>query len=396
MASLRRRRDERGRVPRGRQLRRRDGRAARPLLQQQPVGDLDAARGADARGGARRQGRRLRDPRCARRRRSTCSPCTRRRARRSSARAPAAGRRSSRRVTTAPRRTRPPTTRAPTSTSSASRRSERTNASAATSALPPPAAGVLTDERAEPCAPRRRGADARAGSPRRRPSRRPTRSSCSHTRTSTRRRTSAMAELTLVEAVNDALHTELARDDDVMVMGEDVGRAGGVFRATAGLRDRFGAIAASTRRSPRRGSSAAPSASAWRAGGRSCEMQYDAFSYPCLDQLITHVGRYRWRTRRRDGVPAHDAHAVRRRRSRARAARRLARGVLRAHARDQGRDPVDARRREGTARRGDPRSRIRSSCSSRSSSTARRAARCPRRARRPARRGADRARGHAT
>ena len=34
-------------------------------------------------------------------------------------------------------------------------------------------------------------------------------------------------------------------------------------------------------------------------------MQYDAFSYPCLDQLINHVGRYRWRTRRGDGVPDH-------------------------------------------------------------------------------------------
>ena len=50
-----------------------------------------------------------------------------------------------------------------------------------------------------------------------------------------------MSELLLVEAVNDALHTELERDESVMVLGEDVGRAGGVFRATAGLRDRFGA-----------------------------------------------------------------------------------------------------------------------------------------------------------
>ena len=66
---LRRRRHLRGRVPRGRQLRGRDARAARPPLQQQPVGDLDAALGADARGGARRQGRRLRDPGDARRRR---------------------------------------------------------------------------------------------------------------------------------------------------------------------------------------------------------------------------------------------------------------------------------------------------------------------------------------
>ena len=49
-----------------------------------------------------------------------------------------------------------------------------------------------------------------------------------------------MAELSIVEAINDAFHVELERDSSVMVMGEDVGRAGGVFRATAGLRERFG------------------------------------------------------------------------------------------------------------------------------------------------------------
>ena len=50
----------------------------------------------------------------------------------------------------------------------------------------------------------------------------------------------SLAELSIVEAINDAFHVELERDASVMVMGEDVGRAGGVFRATAGLRDRFG------------------------------------------------------------------------------------------------------------------------------------------------------------
>ena len=50
-----------------------------------------------------------------------------------------------------------------------------------------------------------------------------------------------MRELFLVEAVNDALHVEMERDAAVMVIGEDVGRLGGVFRATAGLQDRFGA-----------------------------------------------------------------------------------------------------------------------------------------------------------
>jgi len=106
-----------------------------------------------------------------------------------------------------------------------------------------------------------------------------------------------VAELSLVEAVNDALHTELARDDTVLVMGEDVGRAGGVFRATAGLRDRFGPDRCVDTPLAEAGMLGA-AVGLCMAGLRPvCEMQYDAFSYPCLDQLITHVGRYHWRTR---------------------------------------------------------------------------------------------------
>ena len=99
---LRRRRHLRGRLPRGREPRRGDGRAARPALQQQPVGDLDAARGADPRRDPGRQGGRLRDARACAWTGSTCSPCSRRRARRSSARGRATGRPSSRPCTTAP------------------------------------------------------------------------------------------------------------------------------------------------------------------------------------------------------------------------------------------------------------------------------------------------------
>jgi pyruvate/2-oxoglutarate/acetoin dehydrogenase E1 component len=106
-----------------------------------------------------------------------------------------------------------------------------------------------------------------------------------------------VAELTLVEAVNDALHTELARDDSVLVMGEDVGRAGGVFRATAGLRDRFGADRCVDVPLAEAGMLGAAIGLCLAGLRPVCEMQYDAFSYPCLDQLITHVGRYRWRTR---------------------------------------------------------------------------------------------------
>jgi pyruvate dehydrogenase E1 component beta subunit len=105
-----------------------------------------------------------------------------------------------------------------------------------------------------------------------------------------------VAELYLVEAVNDALHVEMERDADVLVLGEDVGRAGGVFRATAGLRDRFGAdrcVDTPLAEAGILGSAVGLCMAGYRPV---CEMQYDAFSYPCLDQLITHVGRYRWRT----------------------------------------------------------------------------------------------------
>ncbi|MDQ3865543.1 MAG: alpha-ketoacid dehydrogenase subunit beta [Actinomycetota bacterium] len=105
-----------------------------------------------------------------------------------------------------------------------------------------------------------------------------------------------MAERTLVEAVNDCLHVELERDESVMVMGEDVGRAGGVFRATAGLRARFGpdrCVDTPLAEAGILGTAVGLCMAGWRPV---CEMQYDAFSYPCLDQLITHVGRYRWRT----------------------------------------------------------------------------------------------------
>ena len=90
---LRRRRDERGRVPRGRQSRRGDERAGGVRLQQQPVGDLDADRGADACRARSPTRRSATASRACASTGSTCSPSTRQRARRSSVRAPAAARR---------------------------------------------------------------------------------------------------------------------------------------------------------------------------------------------------------------------------------------------------------------------------------------------------------------
>ena len=145
---LRRRRDERGRVPRGRELRGGHEGAARSSSATTTSGRSRRRFGADARGDARGQGGRLRHARACVSTAATSSPCTRRRARRSSARVRATARRFIEAVTTARRRTRPRTTRAPTSTSSASRRSGRTSASGATSATCCEL-GVLTDERVE-------------------------------------------------------------------------------------------------------------------------------------------------------------------------------------------------------------------------------------------------------
>jgi pyruvate dehydrogenase E1 component beta subunit len=105
-----------------------------------------------------------------------------------------------------------------------------------------------------------------------------------------------MPTKTMVEAVNDALATEMERDPNVMVLGEDVGRAGGVFRATAGLHDRFGAdrcVDTPLAEAGILGTAVGLAMAGWRPV---CEMQYESFSYPCLDQLICHVGRYHWRT----------------------------------------------------------------------------------------------------
>jgi pyruvate/2-oxoglutarate/acetoin dehydrogenase E1 component len=113
----------------------------------------------------------------------------------------------------------------------------------------------------------------------------------------------ATRELLLVEAINDALHVELARDDSVIVLGEDVGRLGGVFRATSGLQDRFGpsrCVDTPLSEAGILGAAVGLCMAGWRPV---VEMQYDAFSYPCLDQLINHVGRYRWRTRGAMGFP---------------------------------------------------------------------------------------------
>ncbi|HET9700381.1 MAG TPA: alpha-ketoacid dehydrogenase subunit beta [Burkholderiales bacterium] len=112
-----------------------------------------------------------------------------------------------------------------------------------------------------------------------------------------------MAEITLVEALNLALGYEMARDPDVVVLGEDVGVDGGVFRATVGLLARFG---------PRRvmDTPLAETVIAGMAVGMAAqglrpvaEIQFSGFAYSTLDHLVNHASRLRNRTRSRLTCP---------------------------------------------------------------------------------------------
>jgi len=95
-----------------------------------------------------------------------------------------------------------------------------------------------------------------------------------------------MAELTLVEAVNLALAHEMTRDRDVLLLGEDIGVNGGVFRATNGLIARFGRERVVD--TPLAEGAIAGVAIAWRPWGLKpvAEIQFSGFIYPCIDQMI--------------------------------------------------------------------------------------------------------------
>jgi len=112
-----------------------------------------------------------------------------------------------------------------------------------------------------------------------------------------------VTDLTLIEAVNLALHREMGRDDSVVVLGQDVGRNGGVFRATVGLLDKFGEGRVIDM--PLAESLIAGMAIGMSTQGLKpvAEIQFSGFLYPCLDQIANHASRMRHRTRGRLSCP---------------------------------------------------------------------------------------------
>jgi pyruvate dehydrogenase E1 component beta subunit len=113
----------------------------------------------------------------------------------------------------------------------------------------------------------------------------------------------SMAKITLVDAVNLALNRALADDPDVVLIGEDIGVNGGVFRATAGLQERYGKLRVQD--TPLAEGLIAGMSIGMAAQGLKVvsEIQFMGFMYPALDQIANHMARMRNRTRGRLTCP---------------------------------------------------------------------------------------------
>ena len=109
--------------------------------------------------------------------------------------------------------------------------------------------------------------------------------------------------ITMAEAINHGLRQEMAADPTTILLGQDVGVAGGVFRISEGLLDTFGderVIDAPINESGIVGSAIGMA----MAGARPiAEIQFEGFSYPAFDQIASHLGRIRFRARGNTGLP---------------------------------------------------------------------------------------------
>jgi pyruvate dehydrogenase E1 component beta subunit len=112
-----------------------------------------------------------------------------------------------------------------------------------------------------------------------------------------------VAEVTMAKALNEALRDSLAEDSRALVLGEDIGKLGGVFRVTEGLQEEFGSARVfdtPLAEAAIAGVSLGLALAGWHPVA---EMQFDGFSYPALDQIISHIAKYRYRSRGRQTVP---------------------------------------------------------------------------------------------
>lgn len=112
-----------------------------------------------------------------------------------------------------------------------------------------------------------------------------------------------MAQLTMGKALTAGLRSAMARDDRVVIMGEDIGRLGGVFRITDGLLGEFGAKRVIDTPLAESGIMGTAVGLAYRGFRPVVEIQFDGFVYPAFDQIVCQVAKLHYRTGGRVDMP---------------------------------------------------------------------------------------------
>lgn len=110
-------------------------------------------------------------------------------------------------------------------------------------------------------------------------------------------------EMTMAQAINSALHQEMAADPTTLLLGQDVGVAGGVFRISEGLLEKFGSARVIDAPINESGIVGAAIGMAMAGARPIAEIQFEGFSYPAFDQIASHLGRVRFRARGNTALP---------------------------------------------------------------------------------------------
>ena len=141
----------------------------------------------------------------------------------------------------------------------------------------------------------------------------------------------AMTTLTLSKALNEGLRKALENDPKVLIMGEDVGKLGGVFRVTDGLQKDFGEVRVVDTPLAESGIVGTAIGLALRGYRPVCEIQFDGFVFPAFDQIVSQLAKMRDALAGPGRRAGDDQDPVRRRHRRGRAPQRVAGGAVRAH-----------------------------------------------------------------
>ena len=158
-----------------------------------------------------------------------------------------------------------------------------------------------------------------------------------------------MANMNMIQALNSAMDIMLSKDPAVVLMGEDIGYFGGVFRATEGLQRKYGEHRVLDTPIAEGGIVASAIGMSINGLRPVAEIQFADYIYPGFDQITSELARIRYRSAGEFFCAGHHPHAVRRRHSRWSDALAESGGHLHSRQRSEGGDAVESLRCEGVA-----------------------------------------------